>query len=152
MQPQIKKWHWIFLGLFLLLFIVLQLLSFRTPSTKVVLQDQVLRVIVAQTHEARVQGLSDRASLAPYDGMLFLFDQSDEHGFVMRRMQFPLDIIWFQGGVVVDIAPHLQPEHVPEAQLTRYYPRKPANAVLEVPAGWTEANRLKIGDRIEVHE
>jgi uncharacterized membrane protein (UPF0127 family) len=71
----------------------------------------------------------------------------------MRDMKFPIDIVWFNDGVVVDIASFIKPEFdVPEEDLMIYLPRMEANVVLELPAGWTVRNDLKIGDKITLVE
>jgi uncharacterized membrane protein (UPF0127 family) len=83
--------------------------------------------------------------------MVFLFPETKTHGFVMRDMHFPIDIIWLDHGVVVDIAPSVPVEPgAIESDLRVYYPRKPANIVLELNAGWADAHKLRIGDRMAV--
>ena len=83
--------------------------------------------------------------------MLFLFDGSSRQAMLMRDTLFPLDIIWLDRGIVVDMAPNVQTEiGRSEKQLTRYYPRAPANMVLEVPAGWLAEHSLKIGDKLSL--
>lgn len=123
------------------------------PEASVTLANQTLRVQVADSLYRQIKGLGGRSKLAPYDGLLFVFSGAGEYGFVMRDMKFPIDIIWFDNGRVVDIAPRVAPEPgVPEAELRRYVPRKPANLVLEAPAGWAEAHGLKIGDLLQVNQ
>ena len=69
-------------------------------------------------------------------------------------MQFAIDIVWLNDGVVVDIAPNVQPEpfDVKEYELAVYVPRDVANAVLEFEAGWVKKHNLKIGDRLSLKE
>ncbi len=147
-----KKINLIFLGIFFIAFLFLSVWNLRTPSADVVLKDKNLKVMIANTPEKRLKGLSDRKDLGKFDGMMFLFDDFSRHGFVMRDMLFNIDIVWFNSGKVVDIAPNLQPENVPENELKVYYPRKDANMVLELPAGWAEQNNLKIGDILTVSD
>ncbi len=153
MQLPFKRSQRIFLVIFLLALIVAKLLQYHWPQATIVLKGETLNVLVAQTPAQQHLGLGKRERLAPHDGMLFIFDESLKHTFVMRDMLFPIDIVWFQQGVVVDIAPNLKPESDrDEAHLTRYRPRKEANTVLELPAGWAEAHGLKIGDSLIVEE
>jgi uncharacterized membrane protein (UPF0127 family) len=77
--------------------------------------------------------------------MLFLYPFFEKHVFVMRDMKFSIDIIWFNAGEVVDIAPSVPVQ----PQDRQYTPRASANAVLELPAGWAEAHKLQIGDHLE---
>ena len=136
---------------FLLAVIGVQGLRFYWPSTDIVVGGHNLHVQVADNNYRHFKGLSGRETLKPYDGMLFIFPYSGQYGFVMRGMKFPLDIIWLEKGVVVDIAPNLLPEDgVPEDQLKRYVPRLPATMVLEVRGGWAAEKGIKIGDTLEV--
>ena len=60
----------------------------------VVIGDVVLPVELAITPEERRQGLSDRPSLAPGTGMLFVFESDGHRQFWMKNMHFPLDMVW----------------------------------------------------------
>ncbi len=51
-----------------------------------------LRVLVADTGELRGQGLRAVTSLAPYDGMLFVFESEDRVGFTMADTLIALSI------------------------------------------------------------
>lgn len=153
-DPQKQKRNMIvLLILFFLAAGVLKVLEFRWPKATVMLADQPLNVLVAKTPKHRFKGLGGREDLGKYDGMLFLFFDAAQHSIVMRDMAFPIDIVWLENGVVVDFAPHvpIEPDSS-EFELTQYYPRKPANVVLELPAGWTLEHGLKIGDMLSVVE
>ncbi len=123
--------------------------QYHWPTMVVQISNTPLEVLVAKTPKHWHQGVGGRQNFEPYDGMLFLFDGSSRQGMVMRDTLFPLDIVWLDHGVVVDMAPNVQTEiGRSEAQLTRYYPRAVADMVLELPAGWIAAHGLKIGDRL----
>jgi uncharacterized membrane protein (UPF0127 family) len=63
---------------------------------------KALRVLVADTVDLRVQGLRDVASLAPYDGMLFVFDEPTRTRFTMSDTLIPLSIGFYgSDGAVV---------------------------------------------------
>lgn len=147
-----KRWHFIFLGVFIVAFFAVRLWQDRMPVVTIVLSEAELQVEVPRTRAQLIRGLGQRSELGEYDGMLFVFDYPGKHTMVMRDMQFPIDIIWFHEGKVVDIAPSVHPETAPEAQLTPYKPRTDATVVLEVPAGWAEEQGLKIGDRLKVQD
>lgn len=140
-----------FVIVFVVSIIGVELWQFHWPKATIRLQNTDLYVLVARTPDHWHRGLGRRESLAPYDGMIFLFPSSRSEGFVMRDMQFPLDIIWLDRGVVVDIAPNVPTQPgATESQLQVYYPRKPGNIVLELPAGWATAHGLKIGDLMTI--
>ncbi len=136
--------------LFVIALIGLQFYKLYWPKTTLLLAGQTLHVLVADNAYRHHKGLGGRDTLAPYDGMLFVFDMPGKHGFVMRDTRFSLDIVWFVQGKVVDIASKIPIEtDVPDEKLRRYYPRKPSTLVLELPAGWSEKHDLKIGDTLQ---
>lgn len=137
-----------FIAIFFLAMIGVVIWQKQYPDAVVELKGERLHVLVADTPARQYRGLGKRAALAPYEGMLFLFGESERHGFVMRDMRFSIDIVWFQDGVVVDIAPSVPLDITSEANLRRYYPRLPSNIVLELPADWAAAHDLRIGDRL----
>jgi uncharacterized membrane protein (UPF0127 family) len=140
-----------FVALFFISAIGVELWQFHWSKVTVRLGGIDLYVLVANTPSRWHRGLGNRTSLAPYDGMIFLFPETKTHGFVMRDMHFPIDIIWLDHGVVVDIAPSVPVEPgASESELRVYYPRKPANIVLELNAGWADTHNLRIGDRMAV--
>lgn len=95
---------------------------------------------VADTTASRRQGLSDRDALEPFDGMLFVFGARGLYPFWMKEMKFPIDIIWLDGGVVVDVAT-LQPPGEGKSPAT-HIPTHMADKVLELETG--KANELGI--------
>lgn len=146
-----KRWHLFFLIGIIIISIGVKLYSLHWPTGLVNINGQELRVLVANTDRHLFQGLSNRDSLGDYDGMLFIFNRREQHTMVMRDMRFPLDMIWIDGEVIVDIAPELAPEPGrTETELTLYPGRAPSTMVLEVPAGFVAKYSLKIGDRVTV--
>jgi hypothetical protein len=127
--------------------------NFYWPKADLYLKGEPLTVLVANNQAHRFKGLGDRDNLGNYDGMLFIYSFKDRLGVVMRDMRFPISVVWFNDGEVVDIAPILQLEPgVSEENLRVYRPRVEANSFLELPTGWVEAHGLKIGDKLEVVE
>ena len=93
------------------------------------------------------QGLSGRAPLAEGTGMLFVFDNPGNYGFWMKDMNFPLDIIWVGSDFhIVHIEKNLAPSTYP----TVYYPNAQSLYVLEILAGQTDKNNIKIDDLVEI--
>lgn len=106
-------------------------LLLRSDEPSIVAGDTTFRVRVADTAERRQQGLSGTPRLAKGTGELFIFPASGKHGFWMKDMAYPIDIIWIdQGWKVVDIADNVTPDSYPRV----FYPAVPAQYVLEVNA------------------
>lgn len=106
-------------------------------------------VEIAASDATRERGLSGRASMDPDSGMLFLFVTADRWIFWMKGMEMPLDAIWISGGEIVDITFGLQPPAEGE-EIAMFSPVAPADAVLEVPAGFAERHRLKLGLPVKI--
>ena len=102
---------------------------------------------LADTPEKRVQGLSGRPAVADDYGMLFIFDAEDRHGFWMKDMQVPIDIVWIDAdGRIVHIAHAVAPETYPEV-LT---PPSPARYVLETRAGYAKQQGWETGTQLDL--
>ena len=89
-----------------------------------------------------------RGKLADKHGMLFIFPEEGQYGFWMKHMRFPLDIIWInKEGKIVDIK-----EAVPVCKdiCLPFYPREQALYVLEVKAGFSREQRLRIGGVVDL--
>ncbi|MFC1639074.1 DUF192 domain-containing protein [Patescibacteria group bacterium] len=106
-----------------------------------------LDVAVAAYDRVRQQGLSGRSSLEPHDGMLFLFPRAQRYAFWMQDMRFPIDVVWIRAGEVVDLTYGLSIPEGDEEPLT-FAPVTPADAVLEVPAGFIAEHDLRVGQPV----
>ncbi|OGH82937.1 MAG: hypothetical protein A2469_01495 [Candidatus Magasanikbacteria bacterium RIFOXYC2_FULL_40_16] len=142
-----------FVVFFGICFLIAGLSRYFWSDANVVLDGKKLNVLIAEDSVQQFKGLGGRKDFGEYDGMIFIYDEAFKIGVVMRDMEMPIDVVWFYDGKVVDIAPNLQPEPgVKEADLRVYLPRGKANVFLELEAGWTEKNGLKIGDELKVVE
>ena len=109
------------------------------------INDRILTVEIADEPIEQVQGLSDRENLGSQKGMLFIFDQPIMPGFWMKDMHFDIDIIWIDAsGTIVGIEKSVSPDTYPQT----FNPPSPIKYVLEVNAGWSDKNKIKIGDQI----
>lgn len=91
----------------------------------------------------KARGLMFRQSLGDFEGMLFVFDKADRHGFWMVNTTPALDAIFFdENKKVVDII-LMHPCGSIVEQCKVYYPREAAKYVLEVNQGFVEKNRIK---------
>jgi uncharacterized membrane protein (UPF0127 family) len=106
-------------------------------------------VEVSDTQSERYTGLSEHESLGPNEGMLFVYDSESRHAYVMRSMDFPIDIVYVgANGRITSI--HHAPVEDDNEDLTRY--RGVGKWVLEVPYDWTTERGVEVGDRIRIEE
>ena len=105
------------------------------------IHDKEIWVEVAQTPEAQSHGLKGRKHLGKDEGMLFIFEREDYHGFWMKDTLLPLSIAFFDkdGRIVwiTDMKPLTSDSHVPP---------KPIRYALEMNKGWFSSHGVKVGD------
>ena len=124
--------------------------SYETTDIRVESDGETLGAVtaaIADTPELRYTGLSDTESLPENRGMLFVFETADSHTFVMREMDFPLDIVYADvDGTITDI--HHAPEPGPnEDGEDQRYPGF-GQYVLEVNYNWTTDRGVESGDKV----
>jgi membrane fusion protein (multidrug efflux system) len=116
------------------------------PMGRVVFEtrgEAVVRVEVPDTDEKRALGLMYRRSLAPNDGMLFIFPTEEVHAFWMRNTYVPLDLVFLDArqvvvGVVENAAPLTEtPRTIPI----------PSRYVVEVNANFARSKGIGPGTR-----
>ncbi|BDG04926.1 DUF192 domain-containing protein [Anaeromyxobacter oryzae] len=119
------------------------------PTGRVVLTTaagarHAVAVEVARTPESRTRGLMYREKLDPDAGMLFVFDESEPHGFWMKNTLIPLDMIFIDDtGRIVGIVENAEPR-----TLTTRDVGAPSRYVLEVNGGWAKAHGIARGDMV----
>ena len=115
-------------------------------STRIMTENGVeLSVLIADTTEEIIAGLSGVETLSPYDGMLFVFEEDIYPGFWMKDMKFPIDIVWIDNAWVVDsISENVATSTYPQL----FYPQKPIRYVLEMPAGVSQDKKIMSGSRL----
>jgi uncharacterized membrane protein (UPF0127 family) len=110
------------------------------------IKDICIQAEIVSSFAARELGLMFRESLADDRGMLFIFEEEGSHGFWMKNMRFPLDIIWLNSNKkIVDIKENIFPCGQSCEILT---PKTKAKYVLEVNAGFVQRNKIKIGELV----
>jgi len=113
------------------------------PRTLISIGGTTFRADVAQTQDERYKGLSGRSSLGEDEAMLFVFDTDKEWAMVMRKMNFPIDMIWLDvNKKVVHVVANAQPDAEPYEV---YAPDVPARYVLEIPAGAAKKFDISVG-------
>lgn len=106
--------------------------------------------MVSDTAGERYTGLSDTESLAPNEGMLFVYEEEGEHTYVMRRMDFPLDIIYVGADREINTIHHAPvPPEGTDGNDLKPYPGE-GKWVLEVPRNFTTEHNITEGDEIRV--
>jgi uncharacterized membrane protein (UPF0127 family) len=113
------------------------------PRVPLYVKSKEIRVEVAKTPEERAKGLMGRTHLGENEGMLFIFEKEDYHGFWMKDTLIPLSIAFIdrEGRIlaVMDMEPLTLQSHPPP---------KPVLYALEMKKGWFSANGIKAGDSI----
>ena len=115
-------------------------------GTLVIAGRVTLTVELARTSEEQVRGLSGRPPLKPGHGMLFVYNSPRPVGIWMKDMLFSLDIIWIHTGRIVAIEKRAPP--LTSAGPERVYTAT-ADLVLEVPAGFTNREKVRVGDSVQ---
>lgn len=122
-------------------------LSLSGPHQRIMVGEEFVRVVVADTAEERRQGLSDTTGLSADEGMLFVFPEEGHYSFWMKDMRYAIDIIWIASdGRIVGFWPDAAPDSYPRS----FSPEHPAQYVLEVAAGYVREHELKIGDVVRI--
>lgn len=102
-------------------------------------------VELAVTDQQRARGLMYRQELSVNKGMLFVFPETREHPFWMKNTPLSLDIIFIgETATIVGILTHTRPFSTKSLSIGL-----PSRYVLEVRAGFSERNAIRIGDRVE---
>lgn len=118
---------------------VLEILSAETDSVLAVLD-----IEIADSEYETQTGLMYRKEMKKDRGMLFLFDEAEQHAFYMKNTLIPLDIIFIGSDrEIATIRRNAQP--LDEASIPSGVP---VQYVLEVNAGLSDQWGLEPGDRI----
>lgn len=125
----------------------------RQQATIMVGDAEVTVDLAIQPHEQTL-GLGYRNGLDEDSGMLFVGDSPRGRSFWMKGMRFCLDIIWIENGVIVGAAENVCPDPAgtPDADRETYSSGIPVTHVLEMDAGWLEANGYGAGTPVDLSE
>ncbi len=120
-------------------------------TTEITVGGVPLTVELAVEAADKSRGLGDRDGLEPGTGMLFVFDSASPRSFWMKGMRFCLDIIWIENGAIQGAAESVCPDPAgtEDADRPSYVSPVPVSYVLEVPAGWLDANGFGEGTPVE---
>ncbi len=120
------------------------------PHIQITIEGASVDATLARTSNEQQLGLGYRDGLEDGTGMLFIYADPSPRSFWMKGMRFCLDIIWIEGDQVVGAAESVCPEAAgtPDSDLPSYVSPEPVRYVLEVPAGWMEANGVEAGAKV----
>ncbi|MEF8852906.1 MAG: DUF192 domain-containing protein [Haloarculaceae archaeon] len=100
---------------------------------------------VADTPALRFTGLSDTERLPADRGMLFVYDAPGEHTYVMRRMDFGIDIVYADAESAVTSIHHAPAPGPDEDGEDQAYSGR-GQYVLELTYEWTTERGVETGD------
>ena len=127
----------------------------EVKDKQVTISGNTIDVEVVDNEISRRKGLSGKTSLKENEGMLFMFEEKNiTPSFWMKDMNFAIDIIWIDDGKVAQISENVQPPEkgTPESKLKFYTTNQPIDYVLEVNAGYSKKNNIKVGDKVILPE
>jgi uncharacterized protein len=113
------------------------------PATQLSAGMYLIRAEVADSMEARMQGLMYRKTMAQNAGMVFVFDENATHCMWMKNTLIPLSVAFIdQAGEIINIA-DMQPQSEQSHCASR-----PARYALEMNKGWFAQRGIKPGTRL----
>jgi len=135
----------------LLVMLTIQAYSLTRPEGQAIHfpNGEMLYAEVVDTPETRNQGLMFRDHLPIGGAMLFVFQKAQAYRFWMKNCRFSIDIIWLNlKKEIIYISKNTPP--CKSKSCPTYGPKKTkALYVLEVAAGFSKKNGLKLGEPIQ---
>lgn len=110
---------------------------------------QTLHLDLAMDTATQRRGLGGRPTMARNEGMLFVFPKPGIYPFWMKGMRYPIDIIWFEHGVVTDVVT-LPPPINETVEPATFIPTHIADQVMELNAGMAAALGIEVGSRLRL--
>ena len=115
--------------------------------------ENTIEADLADTIAKRTKGLSGRKSLGENEGMFFEFPIKGKHGFWMKDMNFPIDIIWIADNKIIGVEENVDPQIGSSfVQLKTYYPEVLVNYVLEIASDGFKKLDIKIEDLVKINK
>ncbi|ELY79523.1 DUF192 domain-containing protein [Natrinema gari] len=103
---------------------------------------------IADTDDLQYLGLSDTDELPPDRGMLFVYGSVADRSFVMREMDFGIDIVYADADGTITGIHHAPAPGPDENGNDQHYPGR-GQYVLEVTYEWTSDHGVSEGDVLE---
>lgn len=114
------------------------------PRKQACLGSHKLTLILTDTEQRKITGLSGSKPLNENEGMLFQFPAPGRYGFWMKDMSYALDFIYLNNNVVVELVENVSPNTYPNIII----PEKKFNSAIEVKAGLVNKKKIQIGDKL----
>ena len=112
----------------------------QMPVVQLVAGMYLIRAEVANSFDTRATGLMFRKSLAPNEGMLFVFPEAEMECMWMKNTLIPLSVAFIDAsGAIVSIS-----EMQPQTETTHCAAR-PAKYALEMNRGWFASKGVRAG-------
>lgn len=108
-----------------------------------------VRAAIADTGALQFTGLSDTEALPDHYGMLFVYSEVDDHTFVMREMDFGIDIVFADDEGKITTIHHAPKPGPDEDGSEQRYPGR-GQYVLEVNEDWTTERGVEEGDFLDI--
>lgn len=129
---------------FVFLLLSIPAASTETPLLPLEISGNPLIAEVANTPEAREQGLMYRKHLRGNHGMLFVFPETGVQSLWMKNTSVPLSAAFLdEQGVIINID-----DMVPFSE-ERHHSAAPSKFALEMPIGWFSKRGIKPGAKVE---
>lgn len=112
------------------------------PRKQATLGPHKLTLVLTDTEQRKITGLSGSKPLRENEGMLFHFPAPGRYGFWMKDMKYPLDFLYLRNNKVVEVRTDVSPETYPDIIL----PTVDFDSMIEMNAGSTSKLNLHIGD------
>jgi len=107
---------------------------------------ETVTVEIADNDHDRQRGLMYRKSMPDDRGMIFWFQEKEDHSFWMHNTCIPLDMLYIDSdGLIVGIE-----ESTPTMSDDTFAVGCPSQYVLELNAGWTRAHGVRAGQRVKI--
>lgn len=120
----------------------------KNKITKIKIANQIFEVELATSKREHYLGLSGREDLLDKHGMLFMFPEKEQKYFVMRDMNFSLDIVFIDENRVIDVYKNLPYDE--KSQQILYESSAPVNKVLELKGGSCDRYNILPGSLVEI--
>lgn len=121
------------------------------PNQTISIDNFTINAMIADTDEARIQGLQYQQLLPYNQGMLFVVPVPQVIPIWMPNMKFALDIIWFDSnGNILHMEKNVPPCTSPELSTCPVYNRdgQPAKNVLEVTSGFVDKYNISTNSKL----
>lgn len=151
MVPIKRKIFLLIFFIFLIFFLIFIFFNFANKKkaekfSRAQVKNVFINLEIADSELEQYRGLSYRKELEPSAGMLFLFPDKQKRSFVMRDMNFNLDIVFIDENRIVDIYKNLPFSE--DEQKILYTSSVPVDKVLELPGNFCEENNIFVSDLI----